>query len=308
MRIITRQYTMQLYPPEHYSDAANGFRQISTRPLASAMGAQILGIDLGNLSDEQFDEIRSALFHYKMIYFRDQNISLGDQENLTLRFGPFGTDAYTRGIEGHPNMQKLVKEATTVVSRVFGDGWHTDSPFLPRPPAISMLYGVDVPPWGGDTWWSNTELAYEHLSELMKKLLQGLKVHMSAREVIRNVVETSDKGQQVGEINLSMDQQRMVEGSYHPIVRTHPGTGKKSLYVDQAYSMGIQGLSEDEARGILSFLQRHITREEFMCRLHWERNTFVIWDNRICVHKAFNDYDGYRREMYRTIVDGEIPC
>lgn len=299
---------MQLYPPEYFDDKLNGYTDISTIPLASAMGAEIQNVDLGNLTDRQFEQVKDALFRYKMIYFRDQHISLEDQEGLTERFGDYGTDAYTDGIEGHPNVQKLVKEASTMVSRVFGDGWHTDSPFLPTPPSITTLYGVDVPPYGGDTWWCNSELAYDFLSDKMKALIGDLRVHMSAREVVRQVVESNTDGSKtVGEIELSMDQKRIIEGSYHPLVRTHPETGRKSLYVDQAYSLGIEGMTEEEARPLLDFLGRHATREEFSCRLHWQKNTFVIWDNRICLHKAYNDYDGYRREMYRTIVDGEVP-
>lgn len=299
---------MQLYPPSYYDDEANGFTDIKTIPLSAAMGAEIQGVDLANITDAQFEQIRDALFHYKMIYFVDQNIELSDQEALTERFGDYGTDAYTDGMEGHPNVQHLIKEASTVVGRVFGDGWHTDSPFLAQPPSVSMLYSTDIPPYGGDTWWSNTELAYNHLSQVMQEMLKPLKVHMSAKNVIRNTVEERKDGEfTVGEMNLSMDQQNMIKGAFHPIVRTHPSTGKLSLYVDGAYSMGIQGMSEEESAPILAFLARHIIQDHFTCRLRWQKNTFVLWDNRICLHKAFNDYDGYRREMFRTIVNGEVP-
>lgn len=299
---------MQFYPPSYYDDKANGFSEISTIPLASAMGAEIRGVDIANVTERQFEQIKSALFHYKMIYFRNQDITLEDQEKLTLKFGPFGTDAYTKGVQGHPNVQRVVKEASTVVSRMFGETWHTDSPFLPRPPAFSLLYAVEVPPYGGDTWWSNTELAYDFLSDGMKQLLTNLKVHMSAREVVRNVVQTTEQGnKKVGEIGITIDQQRIIEGSYHPIVRTHPQTGRKSLYIDHAYSLGIEGLTDEEAAPILAFLQKHVTQEIFTCRLRWENRTFAIWDNHSCIHYAFNDYDGYRREMLRTIVDGEAP-
>jgi taurine dioxygenase len=300
---------MQLYPPSYFDDAANGYTQIKTVPLASAMGAEIRGVDIATITDAQFADVKAALFHYKMIYFRAQDIGLEHQEALTLRFGPFGTDAYTQGMEGHPNVQRLVKEASTVVDRVFGDGWHTDSPFLPRPPAISMLYAGEIPPYGGDTWWCNTELAYDFLSPKMQELLKGLKVHMSAREVLRtNITRDAHGNPVVGEMKISMDQERIAAGSFHPLVRTHPDTGRKSLYVDQVYSLGIEGLAPEEARPLLDFLGRHVTREEFSCRLRWAPGTLVIWDNRICVHKAYNDYDGYRREMYRTIVDGEVPA
>jgi len=299
---------MQLYPLSHFDDKTNGFTEFSTIPLSSAMGAEIQGVNIATITDAQFAQVRSALYHYKMVYFRNQVMSIEDQEALTLRFGQFGTDAYTKGIPGHPNVQRLLKEKSTVVDRVFGDGWHTDSPFLPRPPAISTLFGADIPPYGGDTWWCNSELAYDFLSPGMKHLIKDLKVHFSAREVIRNTVRINADGMPaVGEIKLTMDQQRISDGCFHPMVRTHPGTGKKSLYVDKVYSLGIQGLTDDEAQPLLNFLGNHVIREEFSCRLRWSAGTFVIWDNRICMHKAYNDYDGHRRDMIRTIVDGEVP-
>lgn len=301
---------MQLYPPSHYDDAANGFTLLQTVPLAAAMGAEIRGVQVPSMNAAQFEQFKAALFRYKMIYVRDQNLTLEDQERLTLRFGSFGTDAYTKGMPGHPNVQHLLKEATTRVDRVFGEGWHTDSPFLATPPAVSLLYGKAIPPWGGDTWWSNAELAYEFLSDGMKQLLAGLRVHMTAREAIRLTVRRDDQGKEiVGDMQMVLkEQEEMIRGNFHPLVRTHPVTGGKSLYVDTIYAQGIQGLKDEEARPLLDYLARHVTREEFMCRLRWTPGTLVLWDNRSCMHKAFNDYDGYKREMFRTIVNGEIPA
>jgi len=302
---------MRFYPPEYFDDNINGYTAIRTLPLASAMGAEILDVDISNISDEQFEQVKDALFRYKMIYFRGQtNMTIEDQEALTLKFGDFGTDAYTNGIEGHPNVQRLIKDASTVVDWIFGDGWHTDSPFLEKPPAVSLLQSLDIPPYGGDTWWTNAELAYDLLSDKMKEVISGLKVHMSAAWVLQNVTKAKPvmNDLSVGEIELTMDQQKMVKGNFHPLVRTHPVTGKKSLYCDCSYSMGIEGMTQEESKPLLDFLGWHVTREEFNCRLRWEPNMLVIWDNRLCLHKAFNDYDGYRREMIRTIVDGEIPA
>jgi alpha-ketoglutarate-dependent taurine dioxygenase len=301
---------MQLYPPAHYNDAANGYTLIKTVPLAAAMGAEIQGVQIPSISDAQFEQVKSALYRYKMVFFRDQNLSIEDQEKLTLRFGSFGTDAYTKGMPGHPNVQHLLKSASTVVDRVFGEGWHTDSPFLAQPPAVSLLYGKQIPPWGGDTWWCNTELAYDFLSDGMKQLIAGLRVLMSAREAIRLTVRKDASGKEiVGDMKLVMDEEAaMIRGNFHPLVRTHPVTGKKALYVDQIYAVGIEGLKDEEARPLIDYLARHITREEFACRLRWTPGTLVMWDNRICVHKAFNDYDGHTREMIRTIVNGEVPA
>jgi alpha-ketoglutarate-dependent taurine dioxygenase len=306
----SQDHPMQFYPPEYFDDKKNGYTAIRTAPLSSVMGAEILDVDIATITDDQFEQVKDALFRYKVIYFKNQqNMSIEDQESLTLRFGEFGTDAYTNGMEGHPNVQRVLKEASSVVDWVFGDGWHTDSPFLKQPPAISLLQSLEVPPYGGDTWWSNSQLAYELLSDKMKEVIADLKVHMSAAFVLQNVNSGKPKLNDLtmGDMELSVDQQKMIEGSFHPLVRTHPETGKKSLYCDTSYSMGIEGMTQAESKPLLDFLGWHNTREEFNCRLRWEANMLVIWDNRQCLHKAFNDYDGYRREMIRTIVNGEVP-
>jgi taurine dioxygenase len=304
-----------IHPTGKFDNAATTYRHIEAVPLAAAMGAEIRGVNLADLSDAQFAEIEHALFRHKMIYFRAQDITHADQEAFSLRFGPFAEDAYTKGVPGHPNVQPVIKEADARVAMIFGSGWHTDSPFLPRPPAISMLRGIDIPPYGGDTIWANSALAYAMLSDGMKALLDPLEVHMSMRNVIATAQELmAPDASPIGRIAatrnagaLPEDLARKFEGSHHPLVRTHPRTGEKALYCDRTYSVGIKGLASDEARPILDFLVGHITQPAFTCRLRWEPNTLALWDNRLCVHQAFNDHDGYRREMYRTTVAGEAP-
>src|SRR5262249_11610958 len=146
-------------------------REIEVRPLAAAMGAEIVGVQLASLSDAQFAEVRAALFRHKMIYFRSQEVSHAEHERFSLRFGPFAPDAYTKGVEGYPDVQPVIREADERPGVIFGSGWHTDSAFLPEPPSISMLYGVEIPPWGGDTIWANSALAYATLSDTMKTML-----------------------------------------------------------------------------------------------------------------------------------------
>ncbi|HEX3944492.1 MAG TPA: TauD/TfdA family dioxygenase [Rhizomicrobium sp.] len=307
---------MIVHPAGKFDNHARTYKHIEARPLAAAMGAEICGVQLSNLSDAQFAEIRDALFRHKMIYFRDQNISHADQEGFGLRFGPFAEDAYTKGVEGHPNVQPVIKEAGVKTGMVFGSGWHTDSPFLPRPPAISMLYGVEIPPFGGDTIWANTVLAYAMLSETMQRMLSPLRVHMSMTRVLQSAqsyarVDDSSLGRLAalrGAATLPEEVMRKVEGTTHPLVRTHPVTGEKSLYCDGTYAVSVEGLSEPESQALLNFLVAHITQPAFTCRLRWEPRTFALWDNRICIHQAFNDYDGYRRELYRTTVAGETPA
>lgn len=303
MRVIT-------HPTGKFSNHAREYKHIKSLPLAAAMGAQIQGVKLNNLSDEAFKEIEDALYHHKLIFFRDQDLSFSDHENLVLRFGEFGTDAYTTGVPGHPNIQPVIKEANTTTKMVFGSGWHADSLFLECPPSIAINYGKDMPPYGGDTMFANTCLAYRCLSDGMKKLIDPLKVWMSGKNVARTMLaekEGSTKITGLGNIELDVDMQKMIDGSFHPLVRTHPVTGEKSLFVEKTYSCGIEGLSEAEAMPIIDYLANFATQESFTCRLRWENKTVIMWDNRICLHQAFNDYEGYRREMYRATVMGERP-
>jgi taurine dioxygenase len=307
---------MRIHPAGRFDNSARAYRHITAVPLASAMGAEIRGVSIANLRDEQFPEIEDALYRHKMIFFRDQDMSHDDQESFTKRFGDFGVDAYTKGTAGHENVQPLIKEAETRLQHIFGSGWHTDSPFMEQPPSVSTLYGVDIPPYGGDTIWCNLALAYDYLSDTMKSVLAPLKVWMSGAGVIENIRREAQRQEvqdgksdptEVGDLELDINTRKMIEGWFHPIIRTHPKSGEKALYVDASYARGIEGMTEHEAEGLLSFLRVHVTEPAFSCRLRWEPGTFTLWDNRLCIHQAFNDYDGFRREMYRTTVLGEIP-
>ncbi|HSM95900.1 MAG TPA: TauD/TfdA family dioxygenase [Rhizomicrobium sp.] len=307
---------MIVHPAGKFDNRARNYSHIEARPLAAAMGAEICGVQLSDLGDAQFAEIRDALFRHKMIFFRDQVISHDDHEAFSLRFGPFAEDAYTRGSDGHINVQPVIKEADVKTGMVFGSGWHTDSPFLRNPPAISMLYGVDIPPYGGDTIWANAVLAYATLSETMRRMVRPLRVHMSMARVLEAAqtygrVDASPLGRLAatrGGGALPEELLRKVEGTTHPLVRTHPVTGEESLYCDETYAVGIEGLTEPESAALLRLLVTHMTQPAFTCRLRWEPKTFALWDNRICIHQAFNDYDGFRRELYRTTVAGEEPA
>ena len=306
---------MRLHPTGVFDNSARPTRHIEVLPLAAAMGAEIRGVDLSNLTDDQFAEIEQALFRHKMIYIRGQKLSHGDHEAFSLRFGPFAEDAYTSGVPGHRNVHPLIKEADDQSKMVFGGGWHTDSPFLAEPPSITSLRSVEIPPFGGDTIWNNAALAYAALSPAYRRLIDPLKVHFSMRQVLRHAhesVETRDTpiGRLAATKSLSEmpeDVQRKVKGHLHPLVRTHPATGEKSLYLDEAYAVGLEGMSDEEAAPILDYLVKHLTQPAFSCRLRWEVDMMVLWDNRLCVHQAFNDYFGHRRELYRVTVAGEAP-
>ncbi len=298
-----------------FDNHAADYRHIKVAPLAAAMGAEILGVDCANVTDGQFAEVEHALFRHKMIFFRGQeHMTHADQSAFSRRFGPFAEDAYTQGVPGHPEVQPLIKEADDDSGFLFGSGWHTDSPFLPEPPAISTLRAVEIPPFGGDTIWCNSALAYATLSDAMKAMLAPLKVHMSIINVLEGAQALGKPGEGViGQLAKNKDaplsdaMKAKIAGAVHPLVRTHPVTAEKSLYCDSSYAVGIDGLKPEEAAPILNYLANHIAQAAFSCRLRWEVGTWALWDNRLCVHQAFNDYDGYRREMYRTTLAGERP-
>lgn len=300
---------MRIHPTGKFTNQAREYSHIKVTPLAAAMGAEIQDIQINAITDQSFAEIANALYHHKMIYFRDQDMSHQDQEDFTRRFGEFGTDAYTAGIDGHPDIQPVVKEADTRPHMIFGGNWHTDSPFLDRPPAISILFGSEIPPFGGDTMWANCALAYDFLSDTMKQILAPLKVHMSADNILAEVRkrERARVETKISEATRELETEPMIAGAFHPLVRTHPVTDEKALYVDEGYALGIEGMTDNEATAILKFLSDHITQPAFTCRLRWQPNTLALWDNRLCLHHAFNDHDGYRREMFRTTVLGEVP-
>ena len=307
---------MRLHPTGKFDNYPAPYRYIEAQPLSAAMGAEICGVDVARLTESQAEEIRHALFRHKMIFFRRQKLTHPQHEAFSLRFGQFAEDAYTQGVPGHRNVHPLIKEAEDASKMVFGEGWHTDSPFLPEPPAITLLRSIQVPPIGGDTTWANSALAYSMLSDTYRELIQALKVHFSLRDVLKAAQEAVELSESpIGRLaatrnseQLSDDLRRKIRGNAHPLVRTHPVTGERALYVDSSYGIGIEGMTAEESAPIIRFLSEHITQPAFTCRLRWEPDMLVLWDNRLCVHQAYNDYQGHRRELYRTTVAGEKPA
>jgi alpha-ketoglutarate-dependent taurine dioxygenase len=304
-----------LHPTGKFDNSARACRHIEVRPLAAAMGAEICGVTIGRETDAQFAEIEDALFRHKMIYFRGQRIGHAEHHAFSRRFGPFAEDAYTDGMPGFREVQPLIKEADDASEHVFGSGWHTDSPFLDEPPSITMLRSVEIPPWGGDTMWANSALAWDMLSDAMRALIAPLRVHFSMRDVLASAQENAEqRDSPVGRLAalnklaaLPEGLARKVRGNMHPLVRTHARSGEKALYIDSSYAIGLEGFKPDEAAPLMKYLTDHLTQAAFTCRLRWEPGMLALWDNRLCLHQAFNDYHGYRREMYRTTIAGERP-
>lgn len=296
-------YQDRLIPSEAFDNRAREYRHIGAQPYASSMGAEIVGIDVNDMSEDVVAELKDALWRHKMVFLRRQKLNDAQHLAFTKRLGTPSHDAYAK--DGDPELvTPMIKEADHRLPMIFGGGWHSDSPFLPQPHAITILRSVEIPPYGGDTMFANAALAYRTLSPTMQELLTGLRIHHSASAAMARAqrLNSSTRGFASDEVR-----NKSVDGSVHPLVRTHPETGEKALYVTGGYSVAIEGMTENESDLLLNFLMEHIIQHHLTCRVKWEQDMLLMWDNRLCLHLAMNDYDGYRRAMHRSMVQGEVP-
>jgi taurine dioxygenase len=270
------------------------------RPIAGAIGAELHGIDLAaDLSDETVAAERRALLGHLVIFFRDQDLPPARFLALARRFGAPIEYPFVAGIDGFPEIIAVSKLEHERVN--FGGVWHSDTTYLAAPPMGTLLVAREVPPVGGDTLFANQYLAYEALSERMRAMLEGLKgVSDSAKADVTRTREDRVKSE-----GTSHAREALV--AEHPVVRTHPETGRKALYVNTAHTQRFAGMTEEESAGLLGFLFRHQSRPEFTCRFQWEVGSLAFWDNRCAQHNPINDYHGYRRVMHRITLAGDRP-
>ena len=275
------------------------YRRIEVRPVAGALGAEVGGVDIaGTLDDETIREIRQALLDNLVIFFRDQKLTPQQQLDFALRFGEPVEYPQLRGLPESPFVTPVIKHEHERAN--FGGGWHSDTTYLERPPSASMLYAVEFPPVGGDTLFSNQYLALDALSEGLKQVLGVLTgVNTSTKAEVSRTREDRQR-----EFGL----ERKALTGKHPVVRTHPETGRKALYVNTAHTAQFEGWSEEDSAPLLDYLFRHQVRPEFTCRFRWERGSLAFWDNRCTQHNAVNDYHGFRRVMHRVTLAGDMPA
>ena len=280
-------------------------RTIDVEPLAGAIGAELHGVDMGgDASPEQIAEIRSALLAHRVIFFRDQHLTPADQVAFGKRFGAPYQIPFVAGMAEEPDVIEIVKEATETKVANFGGRWHTDMSFEEAPPMGSILYGVDIPRTGGDTIFCNMEAAYEGLSAGMRRLLDGMTAMHSAKRSYgsQGRFATLD----VKSMRIEANEEGDAETA-HPVVRTHPETGRKGLFVNPVYTIRFADMTEEESQPLLDFLNDHCHRPEYTCRFRWRPGSVAFWDNRCTQHLALNDYDGARRQMRRVTLKGERP-
>jgi taurine dioxygenase len=271
-----------------------------TRRIAGALGAEILGIDLSRPhGDEVVAALRAAWLKHLVLFFRDQDLPPERLLALARTLGEPIEYPFVKGIDGFPEIIAVLKREHERVN--FGGIWHSDTAYLEIPPKGTMLVAREVPPCGGDTIFANQYLAYETLSDGMRRLLDGLvAVNSSAKADV-----TKTREDRLRDGGISEARQEYV--AEHPVVRTHPETGRKALYVNAAHTLRFRDMTEAESAPILQYLFAHQVRPEFTCRFAWRAGSVALWDNRCVQHNPVNDYHGHRRLMHRVTLAGDRP-
>lgn len=268
--------------------------------LAGGIGAELSGLNLADdLDDDIIAAIRQAWLEHVVIVFREQDLSPARFQAFAERFGELDEYPMVKGIEGFPKIIAVTKLPHERIN--FGGLWHTDTMYLEKPPMASMLLAREVPPYGGDTLFANQYLAYETLSPGMQRMLEGMvSVNSSAKaDATRTREDRLAEG--------SKDDTRRDYVSEHPVIRTHPETGRKSLFINGGHTVRFKDMTEEESAPILQYLHQHQVRPEFTCRLSWQPGTLAFWDNRCGLHNPINDYHGYKRVMHRITLAGDTP-
>lgn len=272
--------------------------------VGGSIGAAVTGIDLATeVPAADAEAIRRALDDHLVVYFTDQDMSLDDLERLTDQLGGRGVTPYVTPLDDRPYVIRVIKEKGDVLN--FANAWHTDLSYLPSPPLYTLLHAWETPPAGGDTIWSNQQMAYATLSEGLRATINNLHAVHSAGPAY-GTGALLDRTKELSSMAIEPSDQAY-ETFTHPMVARHPRTGSPSLFVNSVYTTRIEGWSPEESAGLLAYLYRHSVNENFTFRLRWQPKTLAIWDNRSTQHLAVNDYPGERREMFRTSVKGEPP-
>jgi len=271
--------------------------------LSGALGAEITGVDLKDTSDENFKKINDLLLEHKVIFFRNQPITNEEQIALAEKFGPLETHAYVKGLDEHPEIVRIIKGEEE--KNQWGENWHSDVSYNEKPTKAVILKSLKIPPVGGDTCFSNMELAWETLDEKIKEKIKDKKAEHSSLGAEFFIDDYKH-------MEANKKKNYDAYSSEHPIVRTHPETGKKILFVNWTYTKRIIGLEKNESDEILNKIFEHQARLELTCRFTWTKNTVCIWDNRSVIHFAIADFYpgrglGYERIMDRIAVEGDVP-
>jgi len=289
---------MQAQAAEQRNDP---FRRIAVTPFTGTFGAEISDIDLTRIDDETTAEIRAALLRYGAIFFQGQSFTPETQVAFARRFGTLNRHPYVKPMDGHPDVFRIVKEPTD--KHHFGNGWHTDLAYTETPALGTVLYGVEVPQAGGDTMFCSQYAAYDALTGGMKSLIADLKVvytnaHTYGKDANRFKAGVSKA------MNVTAAEVKEV---VHPLVRTHPETGCKSLYLSPVHFSRFEDMTPEQSKPLFDTLVAHATQPEFTCRFRWHNGSVAMWDNRCTMHYAIDDLSGVTRIMQRVTLEGDRP-
>jgi len=273
---------------------------IEVSPQQASCGALIRGVDLSKaLTLEEVAEIRAAWLKHQVLAFPDQPMEITDIERFATYMGPSGEDPYIEAIAGHPRVVQVRREPAEKAP-IFAETWHSDWSFLKRPPAATVLYGNVIPPMGGDTMFANQYTAWEGLSGSMQALLKDkMAIHSARRGYAKDgMYGERDKGRSMA-IKYG---DSALKTQHHPLARPHTETGRLALYVSPGYTIGIDGIPDDEAIPILKELYAHQVKPEYLYRHKWSQGMLLMWDNRSVLHAATGGYEGHRRLLHRITV------
>jgi len=280
------------------------FTTLSVHPLTGALGAEIEGVDLARpLSETQRSEIHRAFLEHQVLVFRAQTLTPRQQVDVARLFGTPALYPFLRGHEEAPEVSVLAKAPEDKVN--FGGSWHSDTAYKERPDMATLLYARQVPAAGGDTLFANMYLAYEALSSGMKKLIDGVRAIYSSEKGYGG--NRAERMRSIQGLKNAVAEEVATFESEHPLVRTHPQTGRRSLYVSHTHTLRLKDMTVEESASLITWLADFASRPEFTCRVRWQADTLAIWDNRCTNHFAVNDCPGHARLMHRVTIEGDRP-
>ena len=271
----------------------------TVKPLAAALGVELSGVDFASeLTQEVFREVRRLLVKHQVIFFRDQDISPQQHHDLAASFGPLQTHPAYGTVDGFPEIT-ILESTAEKPSKI--EAWHTDMTFRQHPPMGAVLRSKVIPEQGGDTLWASMTAAYDALSAQMKEFLSGLTAEHDFSWGFKESLAEPGGRERLAEAVANNPP------VVHPVIRTHPESAKKVLFVNSLFTTRILELEKQESAALLEFLYEHVATPEFSCRFNWEPNTIAIWDNRSTQHKPINDYFPAHRMLHRIVIDGDMP-
>lgn len=282
---------------------SDDYSRIEVRPCDGVLGAEIHGVDLAKpLDRETFEEIHRAWLEYAVIFIRNQRITPGEQTAFAERFGELDSYPFIEPLADHPFIIPIIKEPDTKFN--FGGGWHSDMSYTEKPCKATLLYALEIPKSGGDTLFASMTAAYAALSQGMKDLIADLEAVFTAAKVhgATGYYKSADHP-----MKMTQDSGKEQARYLHPVVRTHPETGNKGIYLDAPHVECFENMTIAESQPLMDYLCGHATSEAFSIRHTWSVGTLTLWDNRCVQHHALNDYPGERREMNRITIKGDLP-